>query len=57
MAQVTAGGKRQDARGEHDRDGGREGGLARKLAWFVFLWVAGVTVLTLVAGAIRWAIL
>lgn len=57
MAQVTAGGKRRDARDERERDGGREGGLARKLAWFAFLWVAGVTVLTLVAGAIRWAIL
>lgn len=36
---------------------GKPGGLGRRLAWFAALWIAGVTTLTLVAGAIRWAIL
>ncbi|WP_306029211.1 hypothetical protein [Stappia sp. MMSF_3263] len=57
MAQVTASGRRRGTREDGDRKGGNRSGLARKLAWFAVLWLAGVTVLTVVAGAIRWAIL
>ena len=57
MAQVTARGRRRGTREDGDRKGGTRNGLARKLAWFAVLWFAGVTVLTVVAGAIRWAIL
>jgi len=32
-------------------------GIARRLLWFVGLWIAGVAVVTAVAYAIRWAIM
>ena len=31
--------------------------LAKKWAWFIGLWVAGVACVTAVASVIRWAIL
>lgn len=31
-------------------------GIGRRLLWFVGLWIAGVAVVTVVAYAIRWAI-
>ena len=35
-------------------EGGRVGGLARRLGWFAALWVAGVAAVALVAYALRW---
>jgi hypothetical protein len=31
--------------------------LAERLAWFALLWLAGVAAVTVVAFAIRWALL
>lgn len=57
MAQVTARRQQKGSGNDDDRESDTRKGLARKLAWFALLWLAGVTTLTVVAGLIRWAIL
>ncbi len=42
--------------GERRRDADGASGLWRRLAWFVVLWLAGVTALGVTAAAIRFAI-
>lgn len=37
-------------------EGGRRGGLGRRLGWFAALWLAGVAAVAVVAYAIRWAL-